>query len=221
MSDRLPGAVLWDMDGTLVDTEHYWIECEFELVARHGGTWSIQQAHQLVGNDLLSSARALAEQGPVPMRPEAIVEELVDGVAARVGDDVPWRPGARELLAALNAEGVPNALVTMSYRRLAEAVVAGLPEGSFAVLVTGDEVTRGKPFPDPYLEAARRLRRAPAQCLAIEDSPNGLASARAAGVPVVGVEHLVSLSGVTTGPLLRTLEGLAAYDLMPLINGSV
>jgi len=209
----LPAAVLWDMDGTLVDTEPYWIDCEFALVAAHGGTWSLDHAHALVGNDLLTSARYIHRNGPVPLEPAQIVEELLDGVVARVCREVPWRPGARELLASLVAAGVPSALVTMSYRRLAEAVVGCLPAGSFATLVTGDEVSRGKPHPDPYLAAADRLGVPPGRCVAIEDSPTGLASARAAGVPAIGVEHLVPLSRHSAGAVLPSLHGVTPGEL--------
>lgn len=214
--ERLPAAVLWDMDGTLVDTEPYWIEAEFELVDRFGGRWSIEQAHALVGSDLLASARTIAADGGVPLPPEEIVELLLDGVAARVGSHVPWRPGARELLEALAAQGVPNALVTMSYRRLAESVVGALPSGLFAVLVTGDEVTHGKPHPEPYLEAARRLGVAPGDCVAIEDSPNGVRSARAAGVPLLAVQHLVPLAAHTDGQVLTSLAGIEPDRLLSL-----
>jgi HAD superfamily hydrolase (TIGR01509 family) len=213
---ELPAAVLWDMDGTLVDTEPYWIECEFALVAAHGGTWSSEQAHGLVGNDLTTSARQLQRHGPVPLDPEQIIDTLLDGVCERVGRAVPWRPGARELLAALGEAGVPNALVTMSYRRLAESVVSNLPDGSFATLVTGDEVSRGKPAPDPYLAAAARLGVPPAACVAIEDSPTGIASARAAGVPVIGVEHLVPLAAHSADAVLRSLHGVTPAQLRRL-----
>jgi HAD superfamily hydrolase (TIGR01509 family) len=217
MSDRLPAAVLWDMDGTLVDTEPYWIACEFALVAQHGGTWSTEHAHALVGNDLHTSARYIQEHGGVPLPPEEIIDILLDGVVERVRAVVPWRPGARELLRDLVALGVPNALVTMSYQRLAATVVDVLPEGSFAVQITGDQVAHGKPHPDPYETAARRLGVDPGECVAIEDSPSGLASARAAGVPVLAVQHLVDLTPHATGPVLSTLEGVSPYDLLPLL----
>jgi HAD superfamily hydrolase (TIGR01509 family) len=217
MSDRLPAAVLWDMDGTLVDTEPYWIACEFALVDRHGGNWSTEHAHALVGNDLRASARYIQKHGGVPLPPEEIIDILLDGVVERVRADVPWRPGARELLLDLVVLGVPNALVTMSYQRLAATVVDVLPEGSFAVQVTGDQVARGKPHPDPYQTAARRLGIDPGECVAIEDSPSGLASARAAGVPVLAVQHLVDLTPYTNGPVLSTLEGVSPYDLLPLL----
>jgi HAD superfamily hydrolase (TIGR01509 family) len=126
---------------------------------------------------------------------------------------VPWRPGAQALLAALRADGVPCALVTMSYRPLADAIVGCLPAGSFTTQVTGDEVTHGKPHPEPYLTGAARLGVPPAACLAIEDSPTGVASATAAGVPVLAVEHLVPILPGPGRHVVRTLEGLAPADL--------
>ena len=209
----LPAAVLWDMDGTLVDTEPYWIECEFALVEAHGGVWSHQHAQALVGQNLLTSARYIRRHGGVRWPAEAIVEHLLDGVVERVRRHVPWRPGARELLTELNTLGVPCALVTMSYRRLAQTVIETLPAGSFATLVAGDDVTHGKPHPEPYLLAARNLAVEPAECVAIEDSPPGVASAVAAGVPALGVEHLVPLPPSAGRQVIDTLVGVTAADL--------
>jgi len=209
-------AVLWDMDGTLVDTEPYWIDAEYALVERFGGTWSTDHAHALVGNDLMTTGRYIRQHGGVDLSPEQIVEELLDGVVAQVRRLVPWRPGARELLDALRVQRVPCALVTMSYRRLAEAVVSQLPEGSFAVVVTGDMVERGKPHPEPYLQAAHRLSVDPTDCVAIEDSPTGVASAVAAGMPVLGVEHLVPLPVGPGRHVVDTLKGVEVSALLRL-----
>src|SRR4051812_33103188 len=145
------------MDGTLVDTEPYWIEVEYALVEQYGGTWSVEHALNLVGNDLLLSGEYIREHGGVPLPAEEIVERLLDGVIARIQDQVPWRDGAVELLGALKHAGVPCGLVTMSYERFVAPVLAALPEGSFATVVTGDNVTVGKPHPEPYLAAARLL----------------------------------------------------------------
>src|SRR5262249_49144179 len=199
----LPAAVLWDMDGTLVDTEPYWIECEYELVTEHGGSWSVEHAHALVGNNLLTSAAYIREHGPVPLPPEEIVDILLAGVVDRVRENVPWRPGALDLLEDLHAHAVPCALVTMSYRNFAEAVLAALPRGGSAGGAAGDDVTMGKPHPEPYLTAARLLAADPADCVAIEDSPTGVASAEAAGIPVLAVQHLVP---IPSGPGRRVVS---------------
>ena len=214
----LPAAVLWDMDGTLVDTEPYWMECEAALVAEHGGQWSTEDAHALVGNDLRVSAAYIRERGGVPLEPEEIIRVLVAGVTERVRQRVPWRPGALDLLEDLHRHRVPCALVTMSYRGLAEAVVAALPPDRFACLVTGDEVSQGKPHPEPYLVAVAELSVPPADCVAIEDSPTGVASAEAAGVPVLAVEHLVPIPPGPGRVVRQTLAGLRTADLLDLFD---
>ena len=205
------------MDGTLVDTEPYWIECEYALVESFGGTWSDELAHAQVGNDLIDTARAMITQGGVPLEPTVIVERLLDGVIERIRDHLPWRPGAQELLKELHDLRIPCALVTMSWRRFAEAVADTLPPGRFAALVTGDEVDRPKPFPDPYLLAARLLGADPAACVAIEDSPKGVASAVAAGVPTLAVQHLVPVEPGPGRTVVDSLDGWTASDLAELL----
>ena len=184
------------MDGTLVDTEPYWIDVEYALVAEHGGTWSQEHALNLVGNDLLLSGAYIREHGGVDLPPEEIVDRLLDGVIERIEARVPWRPGAVDLLARLRDAGVPCALVTMSYERFVAPVLAALPPGSFAAVVTGDAVTVGKPHPEPYLTAAALLGVDPGACLAIEDSNTGAKSAEAAGCAVLVVpNHVPVLDG--------------------------
>jgi HAD superfamily hydrolase (TIGR01509 family) len=210
-------AVLWDMDGTLVDTEPYWIESEFDLVEKHGGSWSTEHALNLVGNDLLDSGRYIREHGGVDLEPAEIVEELLDRVVARVRDRVPWRPGAVELLAELRGDGVRCALVTMSYRRFVAPVLQQLPEDTFEVVVTGDAVSHGKPHPEPYRQAAAVLGVPTRRTLAIEDSNTGARSAEAAGCTVLVVPHAVP---VLEGPrrIFRpSLDGLSVADLRDLM----
>ena len=103
---RLPAAVLWDMDGTLVDTEPYWIAAEYALVESFGGTWSDEHAHSLVGNALIDSAVYIREHGGVALDPPDIVDRLLADVVAATEREIPWRPGARELIAELAAHGV-------------------------------------------------------------------------------------------------------------------
>jgi HAD superfamily hydrolase (TIGR01509 family) len=189
----LPAAVLWDMDGTLVDTEPYWIRAEHELVAAHGGRWSHEKALRLVGNDLLTSGRIIRDEGPVDLAPEEIVDRLLERVVELVRERVPWQPGGRELLTALSGAGVPCALVTMSYEVFAAEVVSRGPADAFRTMVTGDQVARGKPHPDPYLVAAERLGVDPRACVAIEDSPTGITAALASGARTLGVEAVLPL----------------------------
>ncbi|GAA3615125.1 HAD family phosphatase [Marihabitans asiaticum] len=210
---RLPDAVLWDMDGTLVDTEPYWISAEHALVERFGGTWTDELAHQLVGNPLLVSADFIIANSPVTLTPHEVVHVLMGSVVDQVREHVPWRPGAAELLAEGSRLGVPAVLVTMSWQPLARAVVDAAPPGSFAHLVTGDEVTHGKPHPEPYLTAADLLAAPPERCLAIEDSPTGVRSAVAAGVPTIAVPHVVPIPDVPGAARIRTLDGASLSEL--------
>lgn len=203
-----PKAVLWDMDGTLVDTEPYWIATEFELAERYGGSWSEAHALELVGNDLISSGRYIREHMGIDLEPERIVEELLDGVVRRVEESVPWRPGAVDLVDRVRAVGVPCALVTMSYDRFVAPILAQLPPETFRVVVTGDRVARGKPHPEPYLTAAAALGLAPEDCLAIEDSNTGAKSAEAAGCLVLVVENHVPVLPGERRIFADTLEGL-------------
>jgi HAD superfamily hydrolase (TIGR01509 family) len=212
-----PAAVLWDMDGTLVDTEPYWIATEFAMAERHGGTWSTEHALNLVGNDLLVSGAYIREHMGIDRTPEQIVDELLDGVVELVRQEVPWRPGARELLADLRTAGVPCALVTMSWVRFVEPILSGLPPDSFASIVTGDRVEHGKPHPEPYLRAAAELGVDPAACLAIEDSETGVTSAVAAGCVVLGVPHHVPVGEGERRVLRESLVGLDAAGLSELV----
>jgi len=204
------------MDGTIVDTEPYWMDAEQKLVAQYGGAWTHEQALALVGLALDDSARILQDAG-VAMSTTDILDSLTATVSRRLAEDgVPYRPGAAELLAALNEAGVPCALVTMSLRSMAMTVVDRMPAGTFDVVVAGDDVTRGKPFPDPYLQAAAELGVRIEDCLAIEDSPNGLRSAVASQATTLGVPHMVSLEGVGADALWPTLAGRTPADLTAL-----
>jgi HAD superfamily hydrolase (TIGR01509 family) len=211
-------AVLWDMDGTLVDTEPYWIETEFALAERYGGTWSVDHALQLVGSDLLDSGRYIREHMGIDLTPHQIVEELLDGVVERVRRAVPWRPGARELLGRLGEAGVPCALVTMSWTRFVEPILDQLPAGTFATVVTGDAVSRGKPHPEPYLAAASALGLPPGDCLAIEDSDAGATSAVAAGCPVLCVPNHVHIPAGQGRVFRQSLVDLTVEQLTGLVT---
>lgn len=212
----LPKAVLWDMDGTIVDTEPYWIDAERTLVDSFGGTWTDELAHACVGNELLVSADIIRANSPVTLSSPEVVDVLLESVVAQMKQHVPWRPGARELLLELHGLGVPNALVTMSYRSFAQVLVDALPDGTFTAVVTGDVVSRGKPSPEPYLAACAALSTEPGDCIAIEDSPPGVTSAVAAGVPTVAVPHIVAVPAMSGAVQLDSLVGLAPGDLLDL-----
>jgi HAD superfamily hydrolase (TIGR01509 family) len=210
-------AVLFDMDGTLVDTEPYWIAAEYRLVEQFGGTWNDAHAHALVGNALETSAEYIRDVGGVPLEPSEIIERLQKEVVAEAERVMPWRPGALELIGALRTGGVPCAMVTMSYSELAATVAAQLPRGTFATVVTGDEVADGKPHPEAYLTAANRLGVDPRRCVAIEDSNTGVASAEAAGCVVVAVPHHVPIPPAPGRVHAASLAELSEDDLDRLV----
>lgn len=213
-------AVLWDMDGTIVDTEPYWIEAEYGLVTAHGGTWSDEKAKGLVGQALTFSAGVLQEAG-VRLSVRQIIDTLTEQVTARVRQAVPWRPGARELLLELREHGIPCALVTMSEHALAAEVASHLPDGTFELLVTGDRVAKGKPDPEAYqtafdeLSAERTLDKS--RVIAIEDSLPGVTSAKTAGMLTLGVPHFVALPPESCDHQWPTLDGRRVQDLENLV----
>ncbi len=221
MRTDLPAAVLWDMDGTLVDTEPYWQEAEAELVTSFGGTWRAEDGLAQVGLSLWISAEMLQAKG-VPWDTARIIEHLQAQVMSRLDRQVPWRPGARELLAELREAGVPTALVTMSMRPMAEQVAAAARRDGpiFDVLVTGSDVEQPKPHPEPYLRAMELLAVNPELCVAIEDSPPGLVSAVTAGAAAIGVPHTVDLPPGTGYVVWRSLAGRSLADLAALVPRS-
>lgn len=198
------------MDGTLVDTEPYWIAAEYALVESFGGTWSDEHAHIIVGSALLDGASYIREHGGVDLEPAQIVDRLLDDVVGASLAAIPWRPGARELLSELAERKVPCALVTMSYARLAATITDQLPTDTFSVVITGDQVQDGKPHPEAYLTAVARLGVHAGRCVAIEDSPNGVASAEAAGAVVVAVPHHVP---IPAAPGRTIIDSLTSVDV--------
>jgi HAD superfamily hydrolase (TIGR01509 family) len=202
-----PDAVLFDMDGLLVDSEPLWFESEADVMARLGGTWTRQDQENLLGSSLDRSVGYFLERAAVPATREQVGEWLVAGVIERVRDrGVTVMPGAAELVAEIATSGLPYALVTSSQRRFVDAVLSrtGI---RFPVVVTGNDVSRSKPSPEPYLLAARRLGADPSRCLVLEDSPTGVAAAEAAGCVVVAV------------PTLRAMEPRPGRLVVPTLRG--
>ena len=210
--DGLDG-VLFDLDGTLLDSEPHWFAAEHALAQRYDAHWTDADAASVVGSDLLVSARVMQQKMGLPLTDEQIVDSLVEAVSAAVHREVPWRPGARELLLDVSAAGIPCALVTMSYARIVEPVLAHVPDGTFGAVVTGDTVSHGKPHPEPYLRAMSLLGARPEHCVAVEDSPTGAASAEAAGVHVVVVPNIVEVPGGPGRTVLTSLAGITVADL--------
>lgn len=206
------------MDGTLVDTEPYWMAAETTLVESFGGTWSHEDALQLVGSGLLDSAAILQRAG-VAMEAEAIVSHLTDIVQESLRTQgVPFRPGARELLRDLREAGIPTGLVTMSLRRMALSVVELIDFEAFDIVVAGDDVDNPKPHPEPYLQAAALLDVDIADVVVIEDSPTGVRAGLASGALTLAVPHIVPLDHLGAHELWPTLAGRGADDLSDLYD---
>lgn len=199
-------AVLFDMDGLLVDTEPLWLETETEVMARLGAAWTEADQQALLGGSMDRTVRYLLARAERPAPPEAVERWMNEGMLERVAAGrVIVQPGARELLAEVAAAGIAHALVTSSQRTFTEAVLAstGL---RFPVMVTGDDVTAHKPDPQPYLLAARLLGVDPGRCVALEDSPNGVASATAAGCRVIAVPSLLPVQPAPGRVIVQSLS---------------
>ncbi|PZE28748.1 HAD family phosphatase [Curtobacterium sp. MCBD17_028] len=215
MTSELPAAVLWDMDGTLVDTEPIWQRSQMVLTAQYDAPWTHEDGLSLVGSGLERSGEILREHG-VDLTVEEIVEWMTTYVVEHMHDAMPWRPGARELVEELHDRGVPTALVTMSRRRMAVDVAELLGARGFRVVVAGDDVEHAKPHPEAYLRAAAELGVDPARCVAIEDSPTGVAAALASGAVTVAVEHVVPIAEGSADVRLESLDGVDVDRLVAL-----
>lgn len=212
MTEPQLAGVLWDMDGTIVDTEPYWMRAENELVAEFGGTWTKEDALAVVGADLWVAAGIFQKAG-VDLPANDIVTRLTDRVLEQTAVEVPWRPGARELLQQLTEAGIPCALVTMSLHRMAQEVVDAMGFPSFTAVIGGDDVSTGKPDAEPYRHGAELLGLDAADCIAFEDSTTGLASAVASGAVTIGVPAHIHLAPSNDYTLWPTLAGRTVADL--------
>lgn len=208
-----PEAVLWDMDGTLVDTEHYFSDAAKDILTSRGGTWTTTIERALMGCTMEDLAATLNAAG-AGLDPQQIIDRVVEEVGDRLRISIPWKAGASELLRELRDVGMSTALVTMSPRVLAEMVVGAIPFPAFDVIVTTDDVAHGKPAPDAYVLAASRLGADITQCVAIEDSAPGVSAAVAAGATVIAVplaETILPMEGYVRW---GSLVGRSEKDIM-------
>jgi HAD superfamily hydrolase (TIGR01509 family) len=212
----VPRAVLWDMDGTIVDSEKLWDVAMQELYARHGSVLSPLVRDATVGGSSESVMQIVYDDlglDPEPAQMTETADWLHDYVGELFEVGLPWCDGARELLDALAHAGVPMAMVTNTRRGLTEKALNSIGRQYFAATVCGDEVVNGKPDPDPYLRAAELLGLDPADCLAIEDSVTGTASAEAAGCPVLVVPNEVEVPGSARRRQVTSLSAVSVEDL--------
>ncbi|GII55551.1 hydrolase [Planotetraspora thailandica] len=208
------GAVLFDMDGTVVDTEGLWWAACFEVALHLGSALSASDQRTLLGLSIEDAAAHLVRLAEDPLDQDKVEAMVTRAFSVRVEAGVTVLPGALALLDALRAEGVPAALVSASPRQVVDLVLETVGADRFQLSIAADEGGRNKPAPDPYLTAAKKLGVAPENCVAIEDSPTGVASAQAAGCTVVlsggaeavpeGVARVTTLESVDV-PLLRLL----------------
>jgi HAD superfamily hydrolase (TIGR01509 family) len=186
-------AVLFDMDGLLVDSEPLWFEVECAVMERLDGRWSEADQQALIGGSLPRTVSYLLARASRPASREDVGRWLVEGMTSLLmSRTLTMLPGAGELLAEVRAAGIPHALVTSSERPVMDAVLLQLGVG-FSATVCSADVRRGKPDPEPYLRAASVLGADPRLCVALEDSPNGVAAAEAAGCRLVAVPSLVPI----------------------------
>jgi HAD superfamily hydrolase (TIGR01509 family) len=184
-----PAAVIFDLDGVLLDSESAWVEVKKEFTEETGGRWEERARVEMLGMSSTEWSRYMHDELGVPVSPEKISSEVADRLVERYRRRLPLLPGAIEAVRSL-ARQWPLGLASSSNRNVIDLALeeAGLAE-DFKATVSSEEVERGKPAPDVYLEAARRLEVDPAACVAIEDSTNGIRSAHAAEMAVIAVPN--------------------------------
>ncbi len=214
-------AVLFDMDGTLVDSEKVW-DVSLQRLADHlGGDLTPELRASLVGSNMRGTIAMLHTAFGLPpeVDPAVSAQVLLDETAALFRSDIEWQPGAKELLTELDAAGVPMALVTSTYRRLTDLVLDGIGRHWFGATVCGDEVDHPKPAPDPYRRAAELLGVDPVHCAAIEDSDTGTTAAIAAGCATLTVPCDAPVPDGPGRHFVTSLTGVDRVALEELVAG--
>ncbi|MEU3094429.1 HAD family phosphatase [Streptomyces sp. NPDC006967] len=199
-------AVLLDMDGTLVDTEGFWWDVEKDVFASLGHTLDDAWRHVVVGGPMTRSAGFLIEATGADIGLAELTVLLNDGFEDRIDRALPLMPGAARLLAELSEYETPTALVSASHRRIIDRVLTILGPHHFALSVAGDEVSRTKPHPDPYLAAATGLGVDPLRCAVVEDTVTGVTAAEAAGCHVVAVPSVGPITAAARRTVVPSLE---------------
>lgn len=213
----LPAAVLFDMDGTLIDSEGLWLQAETAVMVDLGAGWTAADQAHCLGGPLERVAAYMLERSGATLAQEAVGGLLLDRMEAQLRSaPLSWRPGARELLAEARALGVATALVSASWARLIAAVHdrmdAEIGTRAFDAVVAGDDVAQGKPHPEPYATAAALVGVPPGDCLALEDSPTGVVSALDAGCRVVAIPHIAVVDD-PRAVIVETLTGESVASL--------
>jgi len=206
-------AVTFDMDGLLVDSEPLWFEAESAVMQRLRGAWAQGDQDALVGGSMTTTVAYLLSKGTRPAEPAAVARWLLEAmVSLLMTSPVPVLPGALELVEEVRAAGLPYALVTSSEPEVVDAVLAGL-DVVFPVVVCAADVSSAKPDPEGYLLAAAKLGAEPGQCIALEDSLNGVRAAEAAGYRTVAVPSVVPVPERAGRVVLDSLAGVSLAEL--------
>lgn len=211
-------AVLFDMDGLLVDSEPVWSVAEAEIMDWLGGPWNLEVKARCVGRRIDESCRILVEVAGSDVAPEEVERRLIARMCGLFRADLPLLPGALELVDAVRAAGVATALVSSSYRALIGAALESIGAHRFDVTLGGDEVVRGKPDPEPYATAATTLGVHPADCVVLEDSLAGAQSGEAAGCQVVVVPNVVAVPPAPRRAVVPSLTDVTVDRLRALLT---
>jgi HAD superfamily hydrolase (TIGR01509 family) len=212
---RSARAVLFDLDGLLVDSEPVWFEVEAAAVVRLGGSWAAEHQAAVIGGTMDASCRYMIEHTGADITVDELSDQLIGEMVRRFRDALPVHEGALELVDAVRAAGVSTGLVSSSYRVLVDAALDRLGHDRFDVTVAGDEVARGKPDPEPYRTACDRLGVNPQATVVLEDAASGVVAAEAAGCVVVAVPSVAPIE-----PALRraVVPRLADIDVDWLLS---
>jgi HAD superfamily hydrolase (TIGR01509 family) len=214
-------AVLFDMDGTLTDSEKLWTIALDQTAADLGGRLSVAAREAMVGHDMADSIRMLLADLGVQRPADEVAGALTGHTATLFAGAVPWRPGAQQLLQQVRAAGLATALVTATHRELVDLALNTLGRSNFDAVVCGDEVTANKPHPGPYQRAMELLQVSADESIAVEDSPNGSASALAAGVPVLLVPSEIEVAERPGMTFARSLTEVSVSDLRRIRTAAV
>lgn len=218
----MPSAVLFDMDGTLIDSEHLWLRAEVRVMESLGTDWTTEDQSACLGGPLERVADYMKTRSRSDLPSGEIGRLLLCEIESLMrSEPLEWRPGALDLLGETMSAGIPRALVTASWAvlvdALADRMALDLGGSPFTAIVAGDDVANSKPHPEPYRRAAAAVGASPDTCLALEDSPTGVASAAAAGCRVVAVPHMApvddALAGATHKAVVTSLAGWSLADL--------
>lgn len=207
-------AILFDMDGTLIDSEPLWLKAEIEVMAEVGCHWDEQDQINCLGGPAERTERYMQERSQYIKPYGYFINRLHEVMRARITNELDLIPNALSLLKECKDAGIKTALVTASSRDLMTIVLKRFPPGTFDVVVSGDDVEKSKPDPAPYLLAAKQLSVDILKCLVLEDSITGVQSGLSSGAKVIGIPHLVQMSEHPNLRVISSLDEITLSDIL-------